>query len=622
MLNLDRTATETLLGRLEEGGYLFPQYRFHKVDGQLQPLGKGGFSVVYEAVDKDVPENRYAVKVIGLERHVITSDAFQKTIALQRYLSGQSPYILRIIDVRELCVALDEDGALLGVYGSQEKNWNEEGTTLQFILMEKLECILVKDKFKNTSLIRDSLQEEEEILKFATQIGQAIQTAHNNSVLHRDIKLENIFWDDKEKSYKLGDFGIAKYVEGGNAETIVYTDGYGAPEIERRLSDSYNVTADIYSFGISLYLLLNELRFPGSNGYYVNLVQYDPNFIFPAPGKASDDLTRVIRKMCSYQREDRYQSMAEVLSDLQYASERAGILDDVDCEELTDIATETYRDESQSREQDEESAILPDTPGISRAQRKQYQKRIDAQYNQACIRYLLGLSALFMLLMKGMQTEVSFVTDWQFFILPVFVFATAMMQQIKDFHRVSGMASLLFGIYSGYKIGFQVPHFILLTSVVTGVPVLTGAGVLGTGAWMLLAVTGKLSWLDFLAKHDFVWIVIIITFLTVNGFMKLRWKLGKSSDYRAYTWVYLYDKIPLFMMISGILLSLLQRLEIITISEPVQKMHLIRTGILLLTISAFMLWWSEDTDEESGDETDKIKEDGEEIAEDNVPMDK
>ena len=620
MLNLDRTAVETFLGRLEEEGYLFSQYQFYKVNNQLQFLGKGGFSVVYEMTDKNEPENHYAMKVIGLERHTITSDVFQRTTILQRHLSSQSPYILRIIDVREIYVSLDEAERLVSIYEGNEESWNGEDIPLQFILMEKLECILLKDKFKNISLISDNLQKETEILKFAMQIGQAIRMAHNNNVLHRDIKLENIFWDEKEKNYKLGDFGIAKYVEGGNAETIVYTDGYGAPEIERRLSDSYNATADIYSFGISLYLLLNGLKFPGAGGYYVNLVQYDPNFIFPAPEKASAELTRIIRKMCSYRREERYQSMAEVLSDLQYVSEKAGIFVNEDCDRSADFATETYREEKESRKKgvNENLSVLEGSVNVSRTQRKQRQKIIDKDYNSACGKYMIGFSVLFVLLLEGMQTDVLFVTRWQFWVLPVAVFVTSIMQQIKDFHIVSGMMTTLFGIYSAYTTGLQIPHIILLLCVIIGFPALTVASAIGTGAWMLLILTDKHPLFGFFSSHDFSWIIIVTILILADQLMRLRQKWNKTSYFRAFVWLFIYDKLPFFMIVLGVLLLILQHFKIIIIPEAVVKMHLVRTGVIVLIASMLGIWWNEESD----GELEKIRESGEKIAEENVHMDK
>lgn len=610
MLNLDRAATETLLERLEEEGYLFSQYQLYKVNGQPRLLGKGGFSVVYEMIYKNAPEKHYAMKVIGLEKHTITSDAFQRTTNLQRYLNSQSPCILQIIDEREIYVSLDEEGKLAGVYEKKEESWNREGIPLQFILMEKLESILVKDRFKNTTLISADLQEEKEVLKFAMQIGGAILTAHNNNVLHRDVKLENMFWDEEEKRYKLGDFGIAKYVEEGNAETIVYTDGYGAPEIERRLSDSYHVTADIYSFGISLYLLLNKLKFPGSGGYYVNLVQYDPNFVFPAPENASTELTRVIRKMCSYRREERYQSMAEALFDLQYVGEMAGIFQDENEIELMDAATETYHEEKTEREEER------DVSNLSRVQKKQRKKEIEQNYNSTCIRYMTGLAILFALFIQGMQTEVSFVTNWQFWIFPAVVLVTSIMQQMKEFHLLFGIAAILTGIYSAYCVGVWAPHLILLICVAVGVPALTAAAGIGTGIWLWLALTDKLSWFDFIDRCDLCWLIIVIILLSADRLMRLRHAWNKTGSLRMHLWQFCYGMLPFLIIVLGILLFLLQQFKIYTVPEPVSKIHLIRTGAVLIMASIFRMWQSGELD----DGMEKTEEDGEEIAEEDVHM--
>ena len=95
----------------------------------------------------------------------------------------------------------------------------------------------------------------------------------------------------------LGDFGIAKTVEDGKADTVVFTKGYGAPEIERRLAGDYNVTADIYSFGVTIYLLLNNLRFPASSKYVVSDAQYEMDFIFPAPFNGSVEMVRLIQNV-------------------------------------------------------------------------------------------------------------------------------------------------------------------------------------------------------------------------------------------------------------------------------------------------------------------------------------
>ena len=66
MLSWDKTAVETLLGELDETGYLFPEFKLHKVNNQLQLLGKGGFSVIYEMRGKHNTQLEYVLKIIGL----------------------------------------------------------------------------------------------------------------------------------------------------------------------------------------------------------------------------------------------------------------------------------------------------------------------------------------------------------------------------------------------------------------------------------------------------------------------------------------------------------------------------------------------------------------------------
>ena len=130
------------------------------------------------------------------------------------------------------------------------------------------------------------------------------------------MKLENIFYSPEKKQYKLGDFGIARVTEDGMASSIAMTKGYGAPEVVRE-RDLYDNTADIYSYGMMLYLLWNHLRFPDSEGYYSNFSrQYCDGYVLPRPDGGSDELYEILKKMCAYDPGDRYQSMEEVFTAL------------------------------------------------------------------------------------------------------------------------------------------------------------------------------------------------------------------------------------------------------------------------------------------------------------------
>lgn len=288
MLILDKAGTDKLLLQLEKQEAFDSRYQFCKVDGGLELLGTGGFSSVYEMYDSVAPKRHYAMKIIGLGEKTADEDFIFETTQIQYFLGEQSENVMRIINLWIMKVHLDETGNVTGITGVNEEEYEEAGgIPVQLVLMEKLDPVLLKDKYGNVEVLREDLKSEEEVLRLAKDIGSALSTAHENGIIHRDVKLENIFWDEHLQQYKLGDFGVARYVENGDAETVVFTDGYGAPEIERHLTEAYDLTVDIYSFGISLFLLMNGLKFPASDEYRSVFVQYSKDFIMPAVLKAS-----------------------------------------------------------------------------------------------------------------------------------------------------------------------------------------------------------------------------------------------------------------------------------------------------------------------------------------------
>jgi len=97
---------------------------------------------------------------------------------------------------------------------------------------------------------------EVEVQCYALQVVAALQYLHSNKVIHRDIKLGNLFLSER-MMVKLGDFGLSAKVEfeGERKKTICGTPNYIAPEVlEGKQGHSYE--ADIWSFGVLLYALL------------------------------------------------------------------------------------------------------------------------------------------------------------------------------------------------------------------------------------------------------------------------------------------------------------------------------------------------------------------------------
>lgn len=313
---------EQIILQLNTWNLPFQKYAFSVKNQKLQLLGVGGHASVYEAETRDKQQKEYAIKVIGFKGKYVDSSEFRKSVEAQKDLAFLHHNIVKVYDYTELWVWVDEENNVIKaekVKTEDEAAPDGNCLKLQFIVMEKVIPVLSFNSSGSPRLTPDALasSDEKEILKLACEIGEALARAHDKKLLHRDVKLENIFYKPKGKYYKLGDFGIAKVTDNGLASTSAFTKGYGAPEVVAALNEKYDNTADIYSFGTLLYVLLNNLRFPESDNYNVNIkAQYRPGYIFSKPKSASDDLFQIIEKMCRFNPDDRYQSVEEVLNDL------------------------------------------------------------------------------------------------------------------------------------------------------------------------------------------------------------------------------------------------------------------------------------------------------------------
>ncbi|MEE5993903.1 MAG: protein kinase [Oscillospiraceae bacterium] len=162
---------------------------------------------------------------------------------------------------------------------------------------------------------------EQNVIKIAQDIGNGILVAHRKGIIHRDIKPENFFVSN-EGIYKLGDFNVSK--EAATAHTFAGAPGYIAPEIYRakaELDENYTHQADLYSFGICLYQFMNDMYFPFEREYRnaddaldVRMSGQKP---IPPPCHASKDFAKIILKACAFDTKERYQTIADLLVNLQ-----------------------------------------------------------------------------------------------------------------------------------------------------------------------------------------------------------------------------------------------------------------------------------------------------------------
>jgi serine/threonine protein kinase len=98
---------------------------------------------------------------------------------------------------------------------------------------------------------------EAESKPFLLQLLSAVEYLHMNHVIHRDLKLGNLFLKSNLQ-VKLGDFGLATLVYGENdrKRTICGTPNYIAPEILIGGEKGHSYEVDIWSFGVIMYTLL------------------------------------------------------------------------------------------------------------------------------------------------------------------------------------------------------------------------------------------------------------------------------------------------------------------------------------------------------------------------------
>ncbi len=312
---------EKILIRMNELNLPFKGYSFDASDSGLVMLGKGSSSYVFRAHKNRKEKVHYAVKVIGFNGNKPIKDSFEKAVSTQKSLSYKCDNVVRIIDHTDVIVKIDGVNTVASAEEYLEESEPVTGDNelyLQFILMEEVIPVVKSAGPGRIRLSVDKLNYDTgELLRLASDIGTALREAHKLNTLHRDVKLENVFYSPASNLYKLGDFGIAKSSPDLQADTKAFTKGYGAPEVVFSPEDKYDNTADIYSFGIMLYILLNGCRFPDSKNYHSNLsVQYCNGYTPPAPSMGSKELIRVVLKMCSYNPDERYQSVDEILVEL------------------------------------------------------------------------------------------------------------------------------------------------------------------------------------------------------------------------------------------------------------------------------------------------------------------
>lgn len=249
-------------------------------------IGIGGMAVVFGATDTYINNNRVAIKMLKVD--VSTNETMVKRFKYESKAESMLKHrnIVAIHDV--------------SVKGAEK-----------YIVMEYVEGITLKNYLKG----RNGPLNLNEIICYTKQILRALAIAHENHIIHRDIKPQNIMVL-KSGLIKVMDFGIAKLP---NAETITVTDKaigtvyYMSPE--QANGRQIDARSDIYSLGAMLYeLATGKLPFTGDTPLSVVMKQIGEDPIPPREINPSIPvgLEQIILCAMSKKPNDRFQS-AEIM---------------------------------------------------------------------------------------------------------------------------------------------------------------------------------------------------------------------------------------------------------------------------------------------------------------------
>jgi len=217
----DKSEEQDLIKAVIEGAKNSPISQQYEFGGEL---GRGGFSIVLEAVSKEDGE-KYAIKVI--EKAMIDDfEQLKREIKIMKKIEHKN--VLKLYEIYE-------------------------DVNHVYIVMELVEGSELFDR-----IVSKGYYTEKEAINVIKQILDAVRYLHENGIAHRDLKPENLLCSGEgdDEIVKIADFGLSKmFTAGEKLMTGCGTPGYVAPEV--LLSEEYDNKVDLWSIGVITYILLS-----------------------------------------------------------------------------------------------------------------------------------------------------------------------------------------------------------------------------------------------------------------------------------------------------------------------------------------------------------------------------
>ncbi|MFT5872254.1 MAG: serine/threonine protein kinase [Clostridium sp.] len=255
----------------------------------LEKIGEGGMAIVYKAKCRLL--NRYvAVKILKEEfsNNIDFMEKFKKEALSVASLSSNN--IVNIYDV------------------GHERDIN-------YIVME-----YIKGKTLKEIIIENGSMNNKQVIDYGMQIAKALECAHKNNIIHRDIKPHNILVTE-DGTVKVTDFGIAKAASSvtlTNTSSVMGSAHYFSPEQAK--GSFVDLRTDIYSFGIVLYeMSTGRVPYDAESPVSVALKHIQEPVVPPKQlnGNIPENLNKVILKAIEKEPIKRYQTAKDMFLDLQ-----------------------------------------------------------------------------------------------------------------------------------------------------------------------------------------------------------------------------------------------------------------------------------------------------------------
>lgn len=264
----------------------------------LELIGTGGMANVYRA--NDIVENRdVAVKI--LRNEFADSEEFQRRFRNESKAIAvlSHPNIVKIYDV-----------------GFTDK--------VQFIVMEYVDGITMADYIEQQGVLK-----WQDAVYFTMQMLRALQHAHDNGIVHRDVKSSNVMLM-RDGKIKMMDFGIASFNRESSKTVSDKTIGsvhYISPEQAR--GDLTDERSDIYSTGIVLYeMLTGKKPFDGDTPVQIALMHMQSTAKKPSELNSTipEGLEQIVLHAMQKEPSARYQTAGEMIKDLEELRANPGIV--------------------------------------------------------------------------------------------------------------------------------------------------------------------------------------------------------------------------------------------------------------------------------------------------------